>query len=128
MRPFALCIALSIATPAAAQIVAVPNTGCPGATHVLHTGTPRLGQQVQFGWSCSKPSQIVLAFLGAATGGGLVLDRPVTCDPGPCIWYPGPLGSSIIQLPGEVLYTLQIPNDARLVGFQLGLQCVCWCG
>jgi hypothetical protein len=128
MRPVALLLSLAILSPATAQIVEVPNTGCPGATHAAHTGSPRLGQQVQFSWSCKKTSQIVLAFLGSASGGGIALDQPVTCDPGPCIWYPGPLGSSIIQLPGEVSYTLQIPNDARLVGLQLGLQCVCWCG
>lgn len=133
MRSLALSTLLAVlafAPAGVAQVSQVPGTGCPGTTYPQTTGSARIGQQLGFSWSCYLPNRSAIALLGLATGGGFRFDMPFTCDPGPCVFFPGPIGGLYHTWPpqlGAGQWALAFPNDPQLVGTQWGLQCVCWC-
>ena len=126
---FAAVAAVPTAAPRA-QISQEPNTGCPASTWPSVTGAPAIGQQLGFAWSCALPTQLAIAMLGDATGGGFRLGSPLTCETGPCTWFPGPIGGAYHAWPVQIgggSWTLDIPNLPMLVGTSWGIQCVCWC-
>lgn len=131
MRAFVVLVLLALSTGAAnAQVVQLPNTGCPGSTAPTSATAPRIGRTFSFSWSCSAPNRDAYAMLGAVQGGGFTFDAPLTCVNGPCVWFPGPIGGAYLGWPvqrGGGTWSVSLPNDPRLVGTTWAIQCVCWC-
>lgn len=110
-----------------AQVAEVRNTGCPNSGYPQHNNTVRINSQFQFTWLC-RPPEFAFAVLGLPSGGGIDFYPPATCSAGPCRLYPAPFGNEYFLFPisGAIgNFTLDIPNDRRLIQSTFSVQAGC---
>jgi hypothetical protein len=108
----------ALAAAAAAQVSPVNNTGCPGYAPPQWQGAPRLAQQIAFSLQRRpSPGSFVFLSIGYSSGGGIPFAPPLTCVPGPCVWYLAPFGNEYVLISDPFLATLAltIPNDRGLL-------------
>jgi hypothetical protein len=127
LRSFVLSFAVALAAPLAghAQCNPVPATGCGNARAVLCGGAAQIGQPLRVQCPPSVAGVLMPTFLvlGRCPTAPLTLFPPLVCGNAPCTVGVELLGSAAAQVPNTGTIVLSIPNNPRLVGLKLCMQC-----
>ena len=118
---FAAFLAVVSFHPIQAQCSQIANTGCPGSQAARCMSQPHLGMQFDVRCHPCNGQQAGFVIVGTPRNEPVSIAAPIVCDSGRC----GVGCTTLFVLFPEDRFNFQIPNDSRLVGTNLCVQCGC---